>query len=466
VAAARADGPAEAPVLDLLADVLLLRGLDGLPADEQRARRRLASRFQQVSGPATAKGVEDTALYLYVPLLSRNEVGGEPDRDLAEADDALHRGNAERARRWPRALVTTSTHDTKRGADTRARLDVLTELPDEWWQLTERWRRANAGLRRQVGRRWAPDVNTEHLLYQTMVGIWPVGDAGDGGPGAPGGSAMPDAAALGELRGRLLAYMEKAVREGKSRSGWIDQDPAFEGALRDFVEALLDPARSARFLAELDGFARRIAPAGYWNGLARTLLHLTAPGVPDLYQGTELWDFTLVDPDNRRPVDFPLRARLLDGIAGAFRDASPDDRRRMLRELVARPEFGRVKLFLVHRLLQARQQHPALFATGGYEALAAEGAAARHVIAFARRTGDGGQAALSVAARWSVALTGGAAPVGPRAWGDTVLRAAAPPGRAWRCALTGLRHDAAGPLRLADVLADAPVALLIADESA
>ena len=461
VAGARAAGLAPEAALALLGDVLLLRDLDRFPPDEQLDRRRVASRFQQVSGPATAKGVEDTALYLYVPLVSLNEVGGEPDRDLAGADAAFHAGNAERAHHWPHALVTVSTHDTKRGADTRARLDVLSEVADEWWQLTERWRRANAGARRQVGRRWAPDVNTEYLLYQTMLGIWPVPEE-DGITAPP----PPDAATLDALRGRLHAYMEKAVREGKSRSGWVDRDPAFEDALRGFVDALLDPARSAAFLAELGAFARRIARPGYWNGLSRTLLHLAAPGVPDLYQGTELWDFTLVDPDNRRPVDFVARARMLSALRQGYRDLSPERRRELVHALVARPADGRVKLYLVHRLLQARRQHAALFATGGYEPLAADGPAARHVVAFARRSADGRAAAVAVAARRTMALTGGQAPVGERTWGGATLAVAPPAGLAWRCLLTGRSLPGDGPLRLADVLADAPVGLLIADESA
>ena len=459
VAGAREQGIADPAALELLAEVLLLRDLDHVPADEQRERRRVASRFQQVSGPATAKGVEDTALYLYVPLLSRNEVGGEPDRPLAEADAALHAGNAERAGRWPRALVTVSTHDTKRGADTRARLDVLTELPDEWFRLVDRWRRRNAPLRRQVGRRWAPDVNTEYLLYQTMVGIWPTPPEG-----AP---PVPDAAALEELRSRLRAYMEKAVREGKSRSGWVDQEPEFEAALADYVDALLDADRSSPFLAELGEFAGRIARAGYWNGLSRTLLHLAVPGVPDLYQGTELWDFTLVDPDNRRPVDFRLRTRELEALTAAVRGGSMAARRDLLRDLVAHPEDGRVKLFLVHRLLQARLQHERLFAAGGYEPLRAEGAAARHVLAFARRAPAGEGIAVAVASRWMLTLAGGAVPVGARAWGETTLPVPdAPAGAAWRCALTGREVAAGNRLALAEVLEDAPVALLIAARSA
>jgi (1->4)-alpha-D-glucan 1-alpha-D-glucosylmutase len=452
IAGARAT--ADGALLDLLREVLLLHGLNALDEVERVDRRRFASRFQQVSGPATAKGVEDTALYLYVPLVSRNEVGGEPDRPLDDAVAVLHEGNALRAERWPRAMVTTSTHDTKRGADTRARLDVLSELPDEWWSEVTRWRRLNAALRARVGRRWAPDPNTEYLLYQTLVGIWPV--PADADPGAP----LPDAATLAGLRERVAAYMEKAVREGKSRSSWVSPNAEFEGALAAFIAAILDPARSAPFLARLDALARRIAPAGYWNALARTLLHLTAPGVPDVYQGTELWDFTLVDPDNRRPVDFALRSGLLDSVTGAYRTGSSDGTRSFLRELVGSPGDGRVKLAVTHRALVARREAAALFDGGGYQPLAATGSRASHVVAYARVMG--GEAAVVVVPRLSLGLNGGGAPpVGESVWRDTLLPLPAGLPTRWRCALS-LAGVRAGPdgLPLAEVLAELPVALL------
>ena len=473
IAAVRERGAADAGALDLLREVLLLEGVERQPPEDAAARRRFASRFQQVSGPAAAKGVEDTALYLYLPLASRNEVGGEPDRPLADAVERLHAGNARRRRDWPRALVTVSTHDTKRGPDTRARLDVLSELPEEWWRLTTRWRRRHLGHRGRVGRRWAPDPNTEYLLYQTLVGIWPVAPA-------EGGDAhgVPDEAALGELRERVHAYMEKAVREGKSRSGWIDQDPAFEGALRAFTDALLDPARSAEFLRELGEFARRIARPGYWNALSRMLLHLTVPGVPDVYQGDELWSFTLVDPDNRRPVDFARRAGWLEAMAARAPQGDAEAAAALQRELLAAPDDGRVKLWLLWRLLRVRRAHPRLFGEGSYEPLAAEGGRAAHVVAFVRRLegvadreGRGPTAALVVAPRLTAALAGGDAPVGEASWQDTAL--VLPPalaGARWRCALTGRdvpvdAHGDGGRLRLGAALADFPVSLLLAQQS-
>ncbi|HEU4630570.1 MAG TPA: hypothetical protein VFS08_12545, partial [Gemmatimonadaceae bacterium] len=452
IAGARAT--ADDALLDLLREVLLLEGLAALDETERVDRRRFASRFQQVSGPATAKGVEDTALYLYVPLVSRNEVGGEPDRSLEDAVAVLHHGNALRARQWPRAMVTTSTHDTKRGADTRARLDVLSELADDWWGAVTHWRRLNAGHRTRAGRRWAPDLNTEYLLYQTLVGIWPVPDDA----AAP---AVPAADVLAGLRERVGAYMEKAVREGKSRSSWVSPDAAFEGALTAFQDAILEPARSTPFLTSVGALARRIARAGYWNGLARTLLHLTAPGIPDLYQGTELWDFSLVDPDNRRPVDFALRSGLLDAVTGAYRTGAADELPAVLGELVDRPGDGRVKLVVTHRALVARREAAELFARGGYVPLVASGPRAAHVVAFARVLGGSGEAAVVVVPRLTYRLSGGAVPVGEAVWGDTRLSLPDALPTRWQCQLSRRTVQADGDgLRLADVLADFPVALL------
>ena len=456
VARARGWGEADAPALDLLRDVLLLTEVDGLPAGESHERRRFASRFQQVSGPAAAKGVEDTALYLHVPFVPLNEVGGEPDRDLEHAIETFHAGNAERAARWPRALVTTSTHDTKRGSDTRARLEVLAEMPERWLDALGRWRRLNAGYRRRIGRRWAPDLATEVLLYQTLVGIWPV----EAGPAA---GEVPQPEALEAVRARVAAYMEKAVREGKSRSDWLTPDPAFEEALGEFVGALLDPARSGAFLRELSELASRVAGAGYWNGLARTVLHLAMPGVPNVYQGSELWDFSLVDPDNRRPVDFALRSALLDDLAARYDSSvSGGDPTSFFAELLASPSDGRVKLWFVHRLLRARREHPGAFRAGGYVELAVEGERARHVVAFAR-VGPGGEAAIAIAPRLPFGLAGGTPPVGEGTWGETVVRLPESLGaREWTCALSGLRRAAPhGTLRVGRVLDHLPGALLV-----
>ncbi|MHB1224922.1 MAG: malto-oligosyltrehalose synthase [Gemmatimonadaceae bacterium] len=477
VAAAAGRRGVPAAALALLGEVLLLRGVDHLPPDEVRDRCRFVSRFQQVSGPATAKGVEDRALYLYFPLASRNEVGCDPERPLANAVADLHAANAERARHWPRSMVCTSTHDTKRGADTRARLDVLSELPDVWWNAVTRWRRLNAPLRRRVGRRGAPDTNTEYLVYQTLVGIWPVDAPRAAAPvaiaaGTPSPEGVPPREAVLEtVRTRVVDHLRKAVREGQSRSSWTSPDEAFERAMEEFVTVLLDPARSPVFVAELDALARMVAPSGWWNALARTLLHLTVPGVPDIYQGDELWQLTLVDPDNRQPVDLARRAALLDDLATSWR-AAPHRRPELARTLLDAPDDGRVKLFLVWRALAARRRSPAL-AGGGYLPLTAIGERSGHVVAFARLAPAGappggdtsaGDAAVVVVPRLTLRLADGAPPLGTTVWGDT--RLALPPAladRRWRCALTDRVHEPGPDLRLGDLLRDLPGALLLPD---
>ena len=379
-------------------------------------------RFQQTSGPATAKGVEDTALYRFVPLASRNEVGGEPDRDLTAAASLLHRANAERAEAWPLALVCTNTHDTKRSADVRARIDVLTEETEEWLRLFDRWHRANAGHRGKSGRRSAPDASAEWLLYQNLLGIWPLGCDG-----------MPDAEQLAELKERAQRYMEKASREAKTRTKWTEPDAEWEQGVMQFIEAILDPARSETFLRELCSFARSLSRPGMWNALSRALVHCTAPGTPDVYQGDELWNFSLVDPDNRRPVDFAERARLLDELDAllAARGGAA-----AAAELLARPEDGRIKLHVMSSALRLRRRMPELFAGGRYLPLAAEGTRAAHLFAYAR-SGDEGSVLVAVP-RLTVALSGGSAPVG-EVWSDTLLRL--PPevrDGGWTDVLTGL----------------------------
>ena len=419
----------------------LLRDLRG-DADAMLA---FAQRFQQTSGPATAKGVEDTALYRWVPLASRNEVGGEPDRDLTSAAAMLHRANAERAEAWPLALVCTNTHDTKRSADVRARIDVLTEEPEEWLRLFERWHKANAGFRGKSGRRSAPDASAEWLLYQTLLGIWPIDCDG-----------MPGAGQLAELRERAQRYMEKASREAKTRTKWTEPDAEWEKGVMQFIEAILDPARSEPFLRELCSFARSLSRPGMWNALARALVHCTAPGTPDVYQGDELWNFALVDPDNRRPVDFAERVRMLDGLDAllAARGGAA-----AAAEMLARPEDGRIKLHVMSSALRLRRRLPELFARGRYVPLVAEGVRATHLFGFAR-AGDEGSIVVAVP-RLTVSLSGGSAPVG-EVWSDTLLRL--PPDvkdGGWTDVLTGLEvraHD--GGLAASDLFAHLPVALL------
>ena len=444
---ARERGQASPDVLDLLSDVLRPAAPVDDPAD-RAARQLFIRRFQQTSGPATAKGVEDTGLYLYMPLVSRNEVGGSPDRPLEVAVPALHEANEIRAAHWPRNLVCANTHDTKRSADVRARLDVLAAMPSQWLHGVRRWRRLNKASRVSIGRRSAPDFNTEYLFYQTLLGVWPheceVGE-------------YPKGEQMEALHERVEAYMLKAVKEGKSRSNWTDPDEKFEAAMKNFIHTAI--FRSPTFLADFAQIATRASRPGFWNALTRTMLHLTVPGVPDIYQGGELFNFALVDPDNRRPVDYRARRELLDDLASwEIGDQA------VIQRLIAHPANGRAKMHVFMRVLRARRENFELFAGGAYERLTAEGAESRHVIAFARTHGD--SAAVVVVPRLPASLTGSeVAPIGAGVWGETTVslpRGLA--GRTWTCAITG-RTIAGGNERglpLGEILATFPVALLLA----
>jgi (1->4)-alpha-D-glucan 1-alpha-D-glucosylmutase len=449
LAEARARGRAGAAALDLLGAVLLADDERLRAPEHEGARLRVVQRFQQLSGPAAAKGVEDTAFYAYAPLLSRNEVGGGPEAPLDRALADFHAGNAERAARWPRSLLAVTTHDTKRTADVRARLDQLAELPDQWAERLHRWRRHNVGFKRTVRGRRVPDPATVHHLFQAMVGIWPL--------------EPPSVGTLDALRERLDGYMLKAAREAKRWTSWTDPDPEFEDALQADVEALLSPARSPRLLDDLERWAAAIGPAGYWTGAARAVLHLASPGIPDLYQGDELWNLALVDPDNRRPVDYPRRIELLDEIDREWGKGG-DSRREYLRALGRRPEDGRLKLHLIRAALAARRQRPAAFASAVYRPIAAQGPASDRVVAFARG-GDGDQIVVAVPRLIGARLiSAGIPPTDPAIWHGTVLPIPPAWPRRWTCALTG-EPVAAGPdgFALGSLFGLLPAALLLAD---
>jgi (1->4)-alpha-D-glucan 1-alpha-D-glucosylmutase len=430
IAAARRRNPALDPsVFVFLRDLLLLRLGDPDDLEGQELQRHFVMKFQQTTGPVAAKGVEDTAFYVYNRLVALNEVGGEPDR-FGTAPEAFHALNAERQRDWPGGLSASSTHDTKRSEDVRARLAVLSELPGEWGRQVGEWSRRNRRKARQVGGQRAPDRNEEYLLYQTLVGAWPLG--------------RPDSA----FTARIVEYMRKATKEAKVNTSWINPNEAWDAALSGFVEAVLG---DEDFLASFDPFARRVAHYGMYNSLAQTLLKLASPGVPDVYQGQELWDLSLVDPDNRRPVDFAARQRLLEAMLK--RAPSPAD-------LLAGWEDGRIKLWLTNRGLTLRRDRADLFARGDYRPLAASGACADSVVAFARRLD--GRAVVAVAPRLLARLTDDPArpPIGA-AWADTALDlgGAVPPGR-YRDVLTDRRLTLRGRLALSELLAELPVALL------
>jgi len=411
---------------------------------------RTAMQFQQITGPVMAKSFEDTAFYRYFRLLALNEVGGDPRR-FGISVGAFHRLMQDRARSWPRAMVTTATHDTKRGEDARLRIALLSELPREWGQRVMMWLRLNRRHRSAIGDEPVPDRNVEYLFYQTLVGCWPA-------------ELMPDdAEGVKAVAERVGAYMIKAVREGKQESGWSNPNTAYEAGLQRFVEHVLDASRPNPFLADFHGFLARLLQAAAVASLAQLALKLTVPGIPDIYQGGELWDLSLVDPDNRRPVDWERRRRLLSEVGAA-----------RLADLRGNAQDGREKLFLTHRLLGLRARHPELFAAGDYEPLEVEGEPhADRLCAFARRHGD--TTIAVVVPRLTYALYRGGAPD----WGATQI--VLPAGRRWRSALDARdlkRHDLGGHdldghdpdgdgrLRAAELFENFPVAVLVSGEAA
>jgi (1->4)-alpha-D-glucan 1-alpha-D-glucosylmutase len=431
IALARRRNPAlERTVFEFLHDVLLPPRDNNHPVDES-LRREFVLKFQQCTGPITAKGVEDTAFYIFNRHIALNEVGGEPDHE-GLAIDAFHHQNAARLATFPHCMLATSTHDTKRSEDVRSRIAALSELPEEWARCVRRWHTMNRKHRQEFEGEPAPDANEEFLLYQTLVGAWPLEGLTDENRAA--------------FTQRIQDYMTKALHEAKVNSSWLEPNDAWDRAVHGFISAILAPGARNRFARSMAPFAETVARLGAINSLAQTMLKLTCPGVPDFYQGSELWDFSLVDPDNRRPVDYTLRRERLDQIA----HADP-------RELLANWRDGRIKMFVIHRLLQLRREHPALFGEGTYRPLFAEGPLAGHLIAFERNFGQ--KSLLVVASRHTAAL--GFPPIGP-AWAETILPMPQS-NTAWHDVFTGRMHGD-GKSRLEDVLADLPVAALLRDE--
>ncbi|HEX8354802.1 MAG TPA: malto-oligosyltrehalose synthase, partial [Pyrinomonadaceae bacterium] len=442
-AAKRRNPTQDASVFDFIASLLLLRDPKGTPAPERAERRDFVLRFQQLTSPVTAKGLEDTAFYRFYPLASLNEVGGEPSL-IGVPVERFHERNRDRQESWPQALSATSTHDTKRGEDTRARINVLSEIPEEWNRALHRWREMGRALKATVDGAHAPDSNEEYLLYQTLVGTWP--------------TAPPDDEGRAEYTRRLREYMQKALKEAKLHTSWINPDEEYERAVSEFVGALLDPARSSDFLRDFGEFQRLTARVGVLNSLAQTLLKACAPGVPDFYQGTELWDFTLVDPDNRRPVDYETRRALL----ASLRDVGEGDVSEFAGGLLERHEDGRVKMYVTARALGLRRERAGLFARGAYLPLGARGRRSGNVVAFARALD--GDAVVAVAGRFFTRLgvgREGALSLGREAWGDTALQLEGVEGGRYRDVLTGREFDAGGgALEVAQLLSPLPVALL------
>jgi (1->4)-alpha-D-glucan 1-alpha-D-glucosylmutase len=443
VADVRRRAPQFAEIAQFVVSLMLDRG----DAGGLDRRLEFTFRFQQLSAPASAKGVEDTALYLYVPLVSRNEVGGGPDRDLTCAIAHFHEANTRRAEHWPLGLTATTTHDTKRSADVRSRLDALSEVPHDWERTVHRWRRLNTRHRVTVRGRLAPDTNTEYLLYQTLVALWPAPRAGRRS------DDLPDRTWRDSARERLEEYIVKAAREAKTRTSWTNPDAGYEAALRSFVRAILTPGEDAPFLADVARIVARIAAAGAWNALSRMVLHMSSPGTPDTYQGDEIWNFVLVDPDNRRPVDYKSRQAALDALLSF---GSTREKPRALD-----PFDSRTKLLVLHRLLSARRERADLFSRGNYRPLDVVGPRASHVVAFLRSHQD--QHAICIGGRILCELDVNQNPA--VWWQDTKVLLPPDIGGGedlpWRSAIDGTEVRVSGALPLGLTLTHFPGALIV-----
>jgi (1->4)-alpha-D-glucan 1-alpha-D-glucosylmutase len=428
---ARRNNPSFNPSTFEFLQSLLLQEADPRDGEGREEHIQFALRFQQLTGPVMAKSVEDTAFYRYPRLLCLNEVGGSPAR-YGSTIEEFHRQNAARARSWPLSMVTTSTHDTKRGEDTCARIAVLSELPEEWRRLCRRFGQlADSGRQVLDGVR-APSRSDEYLLLQSIIGAWPHG--WDGSHGRE------------QFVERMSAYLCKAAKEAKQETSWTNPNPGYDDALRHFIAKLFG---NQDLVDAISTFCRRISPYGAVNGLSMMLLRLTVPGIPDTYQDSESWNQSLVDPDNRRPVDYDILRKRLADIRGRT-----SDRRALARELLQQYEDGRIKTFILMAALQARREKRELFLRGDYEGLTGDD----HIVAFTRSHRS--DRMICCVPRFPFLLTRGEVPWPlSQVWGDRRLRV--PYSGRYLDVCTGGLFTVKNELRLSDLFADLPVALLL-----
>ncbi|MBC7962939.1 MAG: malto-oligosyltrehalose synthase [Steroidobacteraceae bacterium] len=446
---AKRQNPAiSASVFDFLRDVLLLRFPDSMDGEHKQAWLAFVKRFQQLTGPVMAKGVEDTAFYIYNRLVSLNEVGGSPER-FGISLEAFHGQNIERCKSRPLAMLASSTHDTKRSEDVRARINVLSEIPEQWREGLSHWSRQNRKFKIMLDGKPAPSRNEEYLLYQTLVGAWPF--------------CNPEDEEFALFRSRIKEYMLKAIREAKVHTSWISPNALHEEAVLSFIDSILKDSRHNNFLHDFALFQRLTADCGIYNALSQTLLKISSPGFPDFYQGNELWDFSLTDPDNRRPVDYRLRKNLLEELLRKESTAGPLE---TARELLGSRNDGRIKLHLTCKALNFRRENRELFESGRYLPLTVEGVCQEHVCAFERSIN--GSSILVVVPRFCSRLMRdkSSLPLGAEVWRDTrIIQSFDTPTSRYRNIFTGevLGLDQQGgslSLALKDILSVYPVALL------
>ena len=441
VTAARARAPhLSAASFNFVHEVLLLLNPPHVLADQREARLDFVMRWQQFTGPIVAKGFEDTALYVYYPLLSLNEVGGNPRPTQASTLDEFYAFLEKRRLDWPGTLDASSTHDTKRSEDVRARINVLSEMPEEWQKHLELWSGLNAQYKQQAGGVSAPDRNEEYFLYQTLLGVWPL-----------------DREADESLIERVQAHLVKATREAMVHTRWTRPNQPHEDALQKFVAGILS-SENREFLDDFRRFQEKIAYFGMVNGLSQTLLKIAAPGVADFYQGSELWDLRLVDPDNRGAIDFARRETALKEIESS----EGTHIKEALRGFVEHWQDGKIKLYLIRKALRFRRDHGDLFHEGEFVPLQVAGCHSENVIAFLRRTPSA--STLVVLPRWLCRIADKSGSLPARIdWCDTHIVLPPPSPRNWKSILAPTElasqdRQTGACLMLNDLLNDFPVA--------
>ncbi|MBE9124054.1 malto-oligosyltrehalose synthase [Tychonema sp. LEGE 07199] len=424
--------------LKFIETLLLLEEEETLTVEQKEERRHFVMKLQQLTGPLMAKGVEDTLLYVYYRLLSLNEVGGNPSQFGVSLAD-FHEFNKQQQIAWPHKMNATATHDTKRGEDVRARINVLSEIPEEWEQQVRSWRELNSSKKINFVNRMVPDTNDEYFLYQTILGSFPF-----------------EGIENTDYVDRLKDYAIKAVREAKVYTAWLRADNDYETGFMTFIESVLENSENNQFLKNFLPFWKKIADYGIFNSLSQTLLKITAPGVPDIYQGTEFWDLSHVDPDNRRPVDFDRRIQVLQEI----KQQAKTDILQLVEDLIATREDARIKLFLTARLLEARKEYLEVFKSGDYQSLQVVGTFKDNAIAFARSFGD--TTIIVVAPRFLTGVVKPAEiPIGKQVWKDTHLVLSEQMPSVWKDAITNQPVESNGTLEIGDALGYFPAALLI-----
>ncbi len=427
-------------IFDYIGSLVKLENFESLTPEQQQERLQFVLALQQITGPVMAKGLEDTAFYRDFPLASLNEVGGEPER-FGVSPAEFHGRCIEQARHWPASMIATSTHDTKRSEDVRSRINVLSEIPRQWERAIYRWRRLNSRRKHQVEGHHVPTTRDEYLFYQTLLGIWPLEN----------GSGITD-----DFVDRMSDYMIKATREAKVNTSWVNVNEPYEDALKQFIRNVLNRHKSSRFLDDISDFARLVMMRGANNSLGQILMKLTAPGIPDFYQGCELWAFNLVDPDNRRPVDYEHRARILEEVIARQNDPA------YLTELMDNWRDGRIKMMVTHRGLAFRRAYSTLYSSGTYVPLSADGDRSDQLLIYAQYS-EGEPWAITVIPRL---LTKAEFPEDRLAdrdfWGNTSISLPDNAPRRWHNIFAGHELEVTdGQLGLAEHLGQFPLALLV-----